>query len=953
MWRDRIIDNVYLDTSLLDKEGLGYIERVLKDLDIAPKISSRVPDMEVPGKLIITCVENPMVYNYSRQGAVVLGIYSASALTSDQLERPISEWVNLFGPKAMWQAAIYRCAKMLESKSLKAPTGESVGVLLQEIAAVSPIILTIYDLRAQKNIYQSKSIFHELGYTTEDIEEALSHSDDFFNSVFHQDYLNAIGHYYEDIGKLNDGEKKELIYQMMDKGGEWQWFRKISSVFRRDDHGVPVQVLNSFENITAQKHSESRIFETEARNKALIEAIPDIVFRMNEQANCIDFSGNPRAEKYFAFHKGKRISIKEYFELPISEMYPPEVVQIIRTLVQETISTRNVNIFNTTVELDDGVHYYEVLISRSGDSEVIAIARDVTERKKQEALLEQRLEYIEFVNRISQNLSFSEIDSIEEPINAVLKELCDFSGFERSYVFLEKEPDIFQLGYQYNQEADSTLPEGLKLLSVRGFESFIQVCKQGDPLAMTVEEGLQRFWPENMADLLKNNKTKYLIIVPLSLGERFLGILGVSTSQPGIPENESLLKEYFRIAGQLLSNTLIRQFTITELIDSRERAIEASRAKEDFLATISHEIRTPLNAIVGMNELMASSVLTEQQMEMVSAIRLSSRNLLSIVNDILDFSLIESGKMHIEIDKLNLQQLQTEIRGVFDIRAREKGLELNLLVAEAAEVEVFTDHTRVEQIVNNLVSNAIKFTDKGAVRVNLTTFIQGENSWLDIEVEDTGIGIPESAREIIFDRFYQIDSSSKRRFQGTGLGLAIVRRLVEMLGGILHFTSEESKGTTFKVQIPSRNGYINAQKNVGVWKSNKAPRGNILIVEDNMLNRMVAERYLKNAGLQVFTAENGQEALELFDKVDIDLIFMDLQMPVMDGIETTQRIKALESEKRNVPIVALTANASPNVRKQVLEMGMKGYITKPFNPDELMGIVQKLIDQKPTKKAKS
>jgi signal transduction histidine kinase/PAS domain-containing protein/ActR/RegA family two-component response regulator len=950
MWRERLIDNVFLDTTLMDEEGVAYAERVLKYLEIIPKISLRVLDKEVPGKLIITSVENPLVYNYSRQGAVVLGVFSDSALTTDQLERPISEWVSLFGSKAMWQAAIYRCAKQLESKNLKDPTGESVGLLLQEIAAASPIILTIYDLRAQKNIYQSKSIFHELGYTAEDIEEALSHSDDFFNSVFHQDYINAIGHYYEDIGTLDHGQKKELIYQMMSKGGEWQWFRKISSVFRRDDSGVPTQVLNSFENITAQKLSESRIFETEARNKALIEAIPDIVFRMDENGNCIDFSGNPRAEKYYAFHKGNRIAIKEYFELPINEMYPIEVVRVIRALVQETIITRNVNVFNTTMELDDGIHFYEVLINKSGEHEVIAIARDITERKKQEALLEQRLEYIEFVNRIAQILSFSEIDSIEEPINTVLKELCDFSGFARSYIFLEKEPEIFQLAYQYNKDVGRTVPEGLNMLSAIGFETFLQACKQGEPISMTTEEGIQRFWPENMIHVLKNNQTKFLIIVPLTLGERFLGILGVSTSKEGIPINHNMLKEHFRIAGQLLSNTLIRQYTITELIDSRERALEASRAKEDFLTTISHEIRTPLNAIVGMNELLGTSELNEQQLEMVSAIRLSSKNLLSIVNDILDFSLIESGKMHIEIDKLNLQQLQAEILGVFDLKVREKGIALDLSIEEENDVKVYSDHTRVEQIVNNLVSNAIKFTNMGAVRVTLSALSQNENACLHIKVEDTGIGIPVSAWENIFDRFYQIDSSSKRRFQGTGLGLAIVRRLVEMLGGSLHFTSEEGKGTTFKVQIPSRIGDNQEPRINGMGKRDNGPRGNILIVEDNMLNRMVAERYLRNAGLQVFSAENGQKALELFEREDIDIIFMDLQMPIMDGIETTQRIKELKSDKRNVPIVALTANASPKVRNQVLEMGMKGYITKPFNPDELIAIVHKLLQASPHKK---
>jgi signal transduction histidine kinase/CheY-like chemotaxis protein len=685
----------------------------------------------------------------------------------------------------------------------------------------------------------------------------------------------------------------------------------------------------------------------------LIEAIPDIVFRMDENGNCIDFSGNPRAEKYFAHHNGKRISVKEYFEMPIDKMYAPEEVQIIRAYVQNTIATRNVNILNTSVELDDGVHFYEVLINKSGDSEVIAIARDITERKKQEALLEQRLEYIEFVNRIAQILSFSEIDSIEAPINAVLKELCDFSGFERSYIFLEKEPEIFQLSYQYNKNTTNAVPEGLNILSARGFETFLEACKKGDPMALTVQEGFDRFWPEKMSHILKNNKTKFLIVVPLLLGDRFLGIMGVSTPQKTVPDNQDLLKEYFRLAGQLLSNTLIRQFTIVELINSRERALEASRAKEDFLATISHEIRTPLNAIVGMNELLSSSALNEQQLEMVSAIRLSSRILLSIVNDILDFSMIESGKMHIEIDKLNLHQLQTEIRGLFDIRAKEKGLVLDMAVSQDDETEIYSDHTRVEQIVNNLVSNAIKFTDKGEVRVSLSTFVQDENAWLDIEVEDTGIGIPEEARDIIFDRFYQIDSSSKRRFQCTGLGLAIVRRLVEMLGGVLHFTSEEGRGTTFKVQIPSRHGQIQGQRMSAIGKKNQAQSGNIMVVEDNVLNRMVAERYLRNAGLQVFTAENGQEALDVLEKEHIDLIFMDLQMPVMDGIETTLRIKGPSSEKRNVPIVALTANASPTVRNQVMEMGMKGYITKPFNPDELIGIVQKLIGTKSSKKLKA
>jgi PAS domain S-box-containing protein len=386
---------------------------------------------------------------------------------------------------------------------------------------------------------------------------------------------------------------------------------------------------------------------------------------------------------------------------------------------------------------------------------------------------------------------------------------------------------------------------------------------------------------------------------------------------------------------------------ISERKRDGEELVRAQKAKEQFLANISHEIRTPINGIAGMAELLSQSPSDEESVTYLNAIKTAADNLKVIINDILDLASIESGKLKFEKIGFNVKDLLSSLIDTFQVQAREKGIQVTAQVDEAANTILLGDPVRLNQVLINLIGNAIKFTHNGYIKVHCSVEKKHRRKYeMRFDVIDTGIGIPTDKLETIFESFSQADESVTRKYGGTGLGLTIVKQLVELQGGRITVESVEDQGSTFSVHIPyaigssediadhSRNHIISTHRD-------SLKDMNILLVEDNDINRLYANSILKNWACKVDMAENGYVAVEKVKDTPFDIVLMDVQMPVMDGFEATKAIRLGDEPGNKVPIIALTANATRKDIEKCLAAGMNDCIPKPFTPDDLFRMLFK------------
>jgi signal transduction histidine kinase/CheY-like chemotaxis protein len=397
----------------------------------------------------------------------------------------------------------------------------------------------------------------------------------------------------------------------------------------------------------------------------------------------------------------------------------------------------------------------------------------------------------------------------------------------------------------------------------------------------------------------------------------------------------------------IIRRQLIQFILIKDLEQARKVALQSVKIKDQFLANMSHEIRTPLNALKGFSRLLSKTNLDKEQQQFTRIINSSSESLLHIVNDILDLSKLEAGAWSVKNTKFNLHTLLKDLELTYSTLAKEKNLNFALLIALDVENKLLGDPQRLRQILMNLISNAIKFTTGGGVNLTVKTSSKNYDAIsLQFAVTDTGIGIPADKQELIFERFEQLDNSFVRTQGGTGLGLSITKMIVESLGGKIKVDSEPGKGSVFSFTVQfTINRQPDAEPETPVALQNNyvtdVTRKEVLLAEDNKVNQLLIQKILAPFNIQPVVADNGQQVIDLLEKQHFDLVLMDVQMPIMDGITATGLIR--NNLKKNVPVIGMTAYVQPNEIKKCYDAGMNEFVPKPIEEPQFLTVIKKYI----------
>ncbi len=406
------------------------------------------------------------------------------------------------------------------------------------------------------------------------------------------------------------------------------------------------------------------------------------------------------------------------------------------------------------------------------------------------------------------------------------------------------------------------------------------------------------------------------------------------------------------IAGRVWNFHDITDSKIAEraLRNAKERAEESDRLKSIFLANISHEIRTPLNAITGFTELLLNDEESDEKREYLSIIINNSVHLMQIINNILDLSKIESGRMEIDNSPYSLKTLFNIVceNAKIHILQTEKNIKITFRISEEINDILIGDFQKLKQILNNLLNNAVKFTDYGFIEFGAV--LKNKNT-IEFYVEDTGIGIPEDRQDLVFERFIQLDSGTTKKYRGTGLGLTISKKLIELMGGEIRVKSKraEKRGTAFYFTLPYVPGNKPVDDEQDLGNRDLIHEGTILLIEDNIVNQVMTKKILEKKGLSVLTANHGLEGIKIIESdPSIDLVLLDIQMPGIDGYETANKIREIEKEsgRQRIPIIALSAAAMYGDIKKCLESGCDEHIAKPVNQTQLIKIIKKHLEKK-------
>jgi PAS domain S-box-containing protein len=670
---------------------------------------------------------------------------------------------------------------------------------------------------------------------------------------------------------LMKDNKIEFVERKQRKDGSILWTEVGIQKIRLNDEDLALSVSR---DITDRKKAEENLMLSEAKNRSLIDAIPDIIFVINRQGYFVDYHSH--SVDLFL------VPPENFMHKKVTEILPADIAQTTLQNIEFVLSTGEVKVYDYKLLINGSNLYFDARMAKSSADEVLVIVRNITERRNAEIEIRQREEKYRsiFTNSPVGIFTFNQISEIID----CNENFVEIIGSSREVLI------------------------GLNM---------IRTLKD-KKLVNCIQEALLKgysFYEDNYHSVTASKVTPVKIFLKIIKDSEDNFIEGV-----GICEDITDQKIYER-----------------EIINAMEKAEQSDRMKSAFMATMSHELRTPLNAVIGFSEMIEPSIQPDQIEEFAQIIAKSGKHLLTIIEDIFDIASIESGEVKPFIEKLPLLDIMNDIERFSQEEKKKAGKEnLDIIVnipENLKHILISTDAAKLQKLLLHLLNNALKFTKKGTIEFGLSTETASKNPRnLLFYVKDTGIGIPEEKQQLIFEIFRQADETSTREFEGTGLGLSISKKLIELLGGNIWLESSPGKGSCFYFELPCLDTAFNI---MDLIKLQNQPKEKLydnslaLVAEDDETNFQLFDLLLRRKKIKVLRARNGEEAVELFKQnPDINIVLMDINMPLMNGYEATRHLKIIRNE---IPVIAVTAYALSGDDAKAAEAGCDDYLSKPIN----------------------
>jgi PAS domain S-box-containing protein len=789
------------------------------------------------------------------------------------------------------------------------------STLFERLADMLPEMIYEVDLTGKITYTNSHGIKY-FGYTKEDLGRGVNISE-----IFPDSYKQMISN----LAALKTPEDiSSNEYYARKKDGSL--LPIVTHSFAVFHNGKIIGFRGTIADISKQKQYEEQIKREKAFLEHLIDSTPEAI-AMTDISGKISLV-NKEFSKIFGYSSEESIN-RNINDLIVPDELSSEAREI------ESLAFGPEKLTKQTVRKDKYGNLIQVALVATGisiDNEPVSFIRmyrDIsTERKNQ--LLQEIL-----YNISSEALKQMDIKEIYPTIVHELSKIWDTNNF--FIALYDKKSDTLSLPF-FADEKDS-FKEIPTEKTITGY-----VIKTNKSVLLR-ENDLRLLEKSGDIDLVGTD-CKVWMGVPLKVENNIIGVMCLQdyNDENKFSRDDLYILDF--IANQI-AIAIQRRIMLDNLVVARQKAEEAAESKQIFMSTMSHEIRTPLNEVIGITNLLLQGNPREDQMDYIKTLRFSGNHLLTLVNDVLDYNKMESGKIIFEQIQFNLNDFLEEIMRSYSFRSKAKHLDFEIRKEGDLPVVVIGDQIRLNQILSNLLSNALKFTNHGGITVTIRELERKDNqSKIEFSIRDTGIGIPKDKYESIFESFIQASPETSRNYGGTGLGLAICKKLIELQGGTIVLNSEPGQGSEFtfalKFQVSEKGSYAGEADLVESFIGLEGKR--ILVAEDNKINFFVANKFLTGWGVIVTHAENGQLAIEKINQEDFDLVLMDLHMPVMDGIEASKILRSSDDPKiRDIPIVALTAAIMSESHDKIEELNINDYVLKPFKPHDLFSRILKHI----------
>jgi len=858
---------------------------------------------------------------------------------------------ELLARDALLESISFTAARFLESKNWR---NDAADILknIGEAARVSRVYV-FRNFRDEKGeLYMSQQYEWVADHVKPEIDNPV-----LGRLYYHENGLNRLTEILSS-GKVYKGLIRELppnerqVLEAQDilsifitpifQNGEWWGFIGYDECnYEREWNASEIQLLNTsadiFTSVLERESIEEKITTANKNFRSLFHQSPDGIFVYDQNGYVLDVN-----------EAGCRInglSAEQLTGSHVTELVPEAIREQTERDFQSWAKGK-ISFLESQSLTSDGesipVEIHGATITFFDEPAILLLVRDISSRKKSEELLKKRMEFIQFISRISSEFIKMDLKNIDNAVNKALQFVCRFTGNERGYVFQPNEPgSIMNLTHEYCEPGYKSHRGILEKIRVSEFETFINVLKSGDYIVNHFDEIPDDSENAAVRKVLEVLEIKSFINIPLIVGEDFLGYIGFdATRQKADWDIETI--NAFLLAGQIIANTIIRKKTGDEIIEAKNKAEQSDRLKTAFLGQMSHEMRTPLNSIIGFAEMLERDLQNPELKEMSNYIIQGGNRLLNTFNLVIDLSEIEANVMQTKMEELDLNQFLQNMVPLFGQQAKDKslGFELRKMVED---ITITVDNSLLEKVIYNLVDNALKYTRKGNIRIVTEINKTVEEDFAVIKVIDTGIGIRADKINDIFSKFRQASEGYNREFEGAGLGLSVTKGMVELMGGEITVDSKPGQGSAFVIRFPLTSAAETAKP--GGQNERRGPvkeSPQILVVEDEIVHQKYI-RYILNDDYKLTFAGSGAEAIEITSNNRFHLIIMDINLGKdMNGMEVVEKIRQQEGYDQT-PVIAATANVMKGHRELFLSRGFTHYLAKPYSSKDLKGMVDGIL----------